>query len=124
MCSKKIILFWLLFTSVISKASKIEEAFEALKIYDYFKAKKLFYSQINQACNSAAAYGLAVIYYRNDNPFHQLDSAAKYISLSGNYFKLNRPKEIYAGFNLDSLSIFAMADSVAFKLINKANKTH
>lgn len=122
MCSKKVVLFCLMFCTVFSRASKIEDAFEALSIYDYFKAKKLFYSQINKPCNSAAAYGLATIFYRSDNPFHQLDSAAKYITLSGNFYKINRPTEPYGNFKFDSTLVFAMADSISNKLMNRAYK--
>jgi hypothetical protein len=54
--------------------SNIDKGFIALKEYDYFKARKIFYTcQIKY--QSLADFGLAVIYYRNDNPFHQIDSA-------------------------------------------------
>ncbi|MGZ4037238.1 MAG: WG repeat-containing protein, partial [Bacteroidia bacterium] len=63
---------------------------------------------------------LATIYYRSDNPFHQLDSAAKYITLSGNYFKMTHLKESYFGFTTDSASIAALADSIAARNFEKA----
>ncbi|MDP2386236.1 MAG: WG repeat-containing protein [Bacteroidota bacterium] len=62
-------------------ASKISKAYDALKIFDYFKAKKLFYSCLKKE-PVLATYGLATIYQRNDNPFHNLDSAYKYIERS------------------------------------------
>lgn len=57
-----------------SYAGSIESAFKALQQYNYFEAKKQFEKSLKKY-KSAANYGLAVIYSRNDNPFFQLDSA-------------------------------------------------
>ncbi|MFN7690888.1 MAG: WG repeat-containing protein, partial [Bacteroidota bacterium] len=54
--------------------SNVQRGFEALAIYDYFKAKKIFYN-CREKDRAAACFGLSVIYYRKDNPFHQIDSA-------------------------------------------------
>lgn len=69
-----------------SFGNKISEGFKALSIYDYFKAKQLFYKCLTKH-PSASAYGLATIYLRTDNPFTNIDSAAKYISISKTHFK-------------------------------------
>lgn len=116
----RVFLLFLFTISLTIKAGKIDKAFEALEIYDYFKAKKLFYSQLTKKNQWLAAYGLSIIYYRNDNPFHNLDSAAKYITLSGNSF-IHPKNELpnVAGFWVDSLSIRSLADSVASKAIFK-----
>jgi len=117
--------FLLIFLGICTfgaKASKIEEAYKALSIYDYFKAKKLFYSQLGKSSKSPAGKGLAIIFYRTDNPFHNLDSAAKYISISGNAFKEKRLKTTYSGFTTDSAGIAALADSIAVKIIQKLFK--
>lgn len=53
---------------------KIDKANEALTIYDYFKAKKL-YTELQHKKPVEANFGLAVIYSRKDNPFSNLDSA-------------------------------------------------
>lgn len=66
-------------------AGKIDKAFDALKIYDYFKAKKYFEKSL-RSDPSVAAFGMATIYYRHDNPFHSLDSAYKYVQLSETQF--------------------------------------
>lgn len=71
----------LLFFNVQLFAGRLERAFEALEVYNYFKAKDLFYKSLKRD-PAAAAYGLSIIYGRNDNPFHQLDSAYKYIVIS------------------------------------------
>lgn len=56
------------------RAGSIDDAFKALSQFNYFEAKKQFEKSL-KSNESAANYGLAVIYYRTDNPFHQLDSA-------------------------------------------------
>ncbi|MBP7809147.1 MAG: WG repeat-containing protein [Bacteroidia bacterium] len=106
------------------RASKIEAAYEALSIYDYFKAKKLFYGELKKSHKAAAAYGLATIYFRTDNPFSNTDSASKFITLAGNYYKTTRLKESYFNYKIDSLSILICADSIAEKSLLKASKTN
>jgi len=68
---------FLLLSSVL-RAGKIEQAFEALQIHDYFKAKRLFDKTIKTK-EAVSSYGLALIFYRSNNPFHSLDSAYYYI---------------------------------------------
>ncbi len=119
-----LLIFYLILTSLCAKAAKIEDAYEALGVYDYFKAKKLFYTELNKNHKAAAAFGLAIIYNRHDNPFFNTDSASKYITLSGNYFKTSRRKEAYSGFQIDSLGILAKADSIAQRSLLKASKTN
>jgi len=72
-------------------AGKLEKAFEALHIYDYFKAKSLFASSLKKH-PSAAAFGLATIYYRSDNPFHSYDSAFVYIQKAEQAYALTTEK--------------------------------
>ena len=93
-----------------SPASTIDKAYKALKEYDYFKAKKLFYSQLKKN-KVEAAYGLATIYYRNDNPFFKLDSAYKYVLICRDGFK-ELPVEKMAGLKLT----YAICDSVIHNL--------
>lgn len=120
MKARNFFIFYLILTGLATKASKIENAFEALSIYDYFKAKKLFYGELKKHHKAAAAFGLATIFNRSDNPFTNTDSASKYITLAGNYFKTQRIRESYFGFTIDSLSIPAWADSIAQKSFLKA----
>ncbi|MBS1634841.1 MAG: WG repeat-containing protein [Bacteroidetes bacterium] len=82
---KKIAILLGCFYYLAGFGSTIDEANKALSIYDYFKAKKLFYKSLRKS-PSDAGYGLSVIYYRTDNPFTNLDSAAKYIALSRQRF--------------------------------------
>lgn len=66
--------------------SRISAAYEALSVYDYFKARALFYASLSRY-PSEAGYGLATIYYRSDNPFSNIDSAARYIARSAKAFR-------------------------------------
>lgn len=75
----------ILFASHTAHAGKIKRGFQALQVYDYFKAKKLFEKGMKYS-PSAGAYGLAKIYMRSDNPFSSLDSAYKYVNLSKSFY--------------------------------------
>lgn len=68
-----------------ASAGSIDDAFKALSQFNYFEAKKQFEKSL-KSNESAANYGLAVIYFRKDNPFHQLDSA---------YTKIVRSEKAY-----------------------------
>lgn len=83
---KKYILVLCVICAFKGFGNKISAAYEALRVYDYFKARTLFYSSLSNY-PSEAGYGLATIYYRTDNPFSNIDSAAKYIARSAKTFK-------------------------------------
>lgn len=105
-------------------ASTINVAYKSLNQYDYFKAKKLFYKASKKHLNPFSAYGLATIYFRNDNPFFNLDSASKHINLSYNYFIYKQKPQQFFNFKIDSLNILKMADSIAnkaFEIVKKNN---
>ncbi|MFO0433835.1 MAG: hypothetical protein ACK5ZT_01215, partial [Sphingobacteriaceae bacterium] len=69
----QLILFFLFAVTTSVYSSKIKTAYEALSIHDYFKAKKTFYTLNKKKPNAQACYGLSIIYYRNNNPFHNYD---------------------------------------------------
>ncbi len=71
---------------------KISKGFEALDSYNYFEAKKYFEKSLKKK-ESPAAYGLSIIYFRNDNPFQNLDSAYHYSLLSIESFKDAKKKK-------------------------------
>ena len=94
----KRILLIIFLSSFLTEAysSQIDKGYEALRIYDYFKARQIFYKQLKKH-PAEAAFGLATIFYRTDNPFHQLDSSYKYISISqGNWEILDAEKSTKA----------------------------
>ncbi len=97
---------------------RLQKAYNALAIYDYFQAKELFYKSLKND-PVAASYGLSVIYSRNDNPFTQIDSAHKYINISEQKWAGVDAKSRldYLTVGVDSLSILSQAytiDSLAF----------
>ena len=92
-----------------SRASGIEKGYAALHEYDYFKAKKIFYTQLKKS-RAEAAFGLATIYYRNDNPFYNLDSSYKYISICRNSF-LNKKVSRF----VNDTSLISLHDSICSK---------
>lgn len=96
-------------------ASTISKAYEALSIYDYFKAKQLFYKSIKKQ-PAFAAYGLATIYARNDNPFSNYDSAAKYIYVASTQFK---DTATFSTFHISSSSIAQLAHYINDKAFQK-----
>lgn len=77
--------FILVFLPQFLFCSNITKAYDALSIYDYFKSKQFFYKAF-KTDKVNASYGLATIFFRTDNPFSNIDSAAKYISISKSLF--------------------------------------
>ncbi|MDG1842359.1 MAG: WG repeat-containing protein [Crocinitomicaceae bacterium] len=120
------ILIVVFFSPIKSNACKIDRAFEALEIYDYFKAKKLFYKAYKRN-KSAASFGLAKIYYRTDNPFHNLDSAKLYIQISEisindiNSKKIEKLNQL--GFNLKEVKKLKQKVGLSFFEIAKKINT-
>ncbi|MBC7695895.1 MAG: WG repeat-containing protein [Burkholderiales bacterium] len=91
--------------------NKISGAFEALSVYDYFKAKQLFYKAHKKyPCESS--YGLATIFYRSDNPFSNIDSAAKYIAVAKNQFK---DTVTFLTYHINKQSINDLVQKISYK---------
>lgn len=100
---RKIVALFIISFTLNASASKISDAYEALSIFDYFKAKQLFYKTYSKS-PSESSFGLATIYYRTDNPFSNIDSAAKYISICNTQFKDTITYSLYH-INLESIQI-------------------
>lgn len=119
-----VITTFLLVCGFAAIGGEIEKGYRALSIYDYFKARKLFYKQLKKH-PAEAAHGLATIYYRNDNPFHHLDSAYKYIVLSLDHFSLmpaENKTEARRKFAITDSSLLALHDSISWKAFAKLMK--
>lgn len=101
-------------------AGKIERAYEALNIFDYFTAKELF-EKVHDKEIVAAPFGLSIIYGRNDNPFYNLDSAYHYIlKADTSYSKLSfKEIEDLNELGVDSMRIENWKDSIDFKVYKK-----
>lgn len=79
-------LFLIFLTALTVTSCKVSKGFEALEVYNYFEAKKNFEKALKRH-TSPAAYGLSLIYFRKDNPFHDVDSAYHYSLLSVESYK-------------------------------------
>ncbi|MBK6526012.1 MAG: hypothetical protein IPG07_10990 [Crocinitomicaceae bacterium] len=113
---------WLLtISSGISFAGKIEKGYQALEIYNYFEAKKLFEESLKNNV-VPAAYGLSVIYFRTDNPFHNIDSAYNFIIRSMSSFpSLDLKSRLkIAELGVDSLSIVQQRERISEVLYIRA----
>lgn len=105
-------------------ASKLNQGFDALKMRDYFRSKKTFESILKKKADPYASYGLAVIFFRNDNPYANLDSAAKYVNLSYNVYRSKPKAKTIAEFSIDSLSILNLADSISMKMMTVVKRVN
>src|SRR5690606_26379583 len=106
-------------------SSKLNKSFSALEIHDYFKAKKYFQKSIKKH-RVPASYGLSIIYYRDNNPFYNLDSALKYIQDATYYFpKLTEKKKLkYSNLGVDSMSIYHQHFLIDEKCFELATQLH
>jgi hypothetical protein len=119
-----ILVLGLNFWSGSVNATNMKKGFEALEIYDYFKAKKIFSQGNKKHFDAYASYGLAWIYMKRNNPFHNLDSAAKYVNVSYNTFLIKSVPLVIGRFNVDSASIIHLADSISFLSYVRAKKVN
>ena len=109
----------------MAAANKIDQGYKALGQYDYFKAKKCFKKGLRRN-PAASAQGLAIIYFRNDNPFHNYDSAYFYINKSIEDWSQARQKQkekwkVY-GFTYDSIiHLRQNISSAFFRIANEMN---
>ncbi len=106
-------------------AGKVKRAFEALSVYNYFKAKELFEKKWDND-KVVASYGLSIIYGRNDNPFHNLDSAHLFIALAAsNFSTLEEKRKLkIKTFGVDSASIEGWKDTIDAKSFRYALKVN
>ena len=107
---------------MVPLSGKLKKGFAALKVYNYFEAKEQFYKALKND-SVPAAYGLSIIYGRDDNPFYQIDSAYKFISLAAdNYPKLeaNQKNEYAIDLGMDSTSIYMQVKHVDSLFFEKA----
>lgn len=99
--------------TLILIAGRVERGYKALYQFNYFKAKKLFEKSSKKKI-IASSYGLSVIYSKNNNPFHNLDSAYKFICLAQVNYLVAKPKTIekIKKLGVDSISIENLKDSI------------
>jgi tetratricopeptide (TPR) repeat protein len=114
-----------LFVSFSFSKGRVRKAFAALEVYNYFEAKNQFERSMKKY-PVAASYGLSIIYGRNDNPFHNLDSALKYVRSAYQIYpdRDEKKKDFIAEFGVNDSTImvqFHYVDSFAFE---KAKEEH
>ena len=87
-------------------SGKLRKGFKALEIYNYFDAKDYFYKALKKD-SVPAAYGLSIIFSRDDNPFFAPDSAWKFIQIATDKFPEldDKTKEDYLEIGVDSAAI-------------------
>lgn len=120
-----LLLILTLIFSLNLSAGKIEKAFKALDVYNYFEAKRLFEKSLKSDC-VAANYGLSIIYLRDDNPFFNLDSAHSTIIHAADHYSAlpEKTKLQYQEIKVDSLRIFEHRSKVANALYKRAKRIH
>lgn len=103
----------MLLTMTSVRAGRLEKAFKALEVHDYFKARELFRKEVKKH-PAAAWYGLSVISGRADNPFYELDSAYQFIVRSDLAFTAAPDKERMriGALGVSHTSIIAQRDHV------------
>lgn len=110
----KILVLFIICAFSNANAGSIDDAFKALNQFNYFEAKKQFEKSL-KSNQSAANYGLAVIYYRTDNPFHQLDSAYAAIVRSEKAYGAmkDKQKEALKKYQFDYAAIEALRKDIS-----------
>ncbi len=117
---RKISSIILICLSASLSANKISDGYKALSIFDYFKAKQLFQKSLHQF-PAEASYGLATIYSRTDNPFSNIDSAAKYVNISQTTFK---DTITFSSYHINANTISIVAHTISLKGFEKYNALH
>jgi hypothetical protein len=113
MLKRFLICLLLLVIHFVGLSNKIERAFTSLKELNYFDAKKCFEHELKKH-PVPASYGLSVIYFRKDNPFHNIDSAYHYIVIAeNNYFNLSSKDSLrFANFGVNYESILSLRTKI------------
>lgn len=147
MRNRLIVLFFIVFAFNLQAQKKLVKGFEALKIYNYFEARRLFNDELvkskitftphtlskkkavkNPQYLAAAAYGLSTIYAGTDNPFSNLDTAYLYARLADSLYFLATPaQQIKLRDKLlpvDSVTIDSLFSRIYARGFKEANKMH
>ena len=115
------ILALLLALSTTLQAGAIKNAFAALNMYDYFKAKALFTKAMKHDSVSSC-YGLSIVLSRNDYHFYNIDTAYMYLLKAKRIYTAATPKQKlkWKKFGIDTASIQFQKDTVELKGFKKA----
>lgn len=108
-----------------AQAASPAKGYDALMLKDYFKAKKIFTKGMKYNPESSS-YGLAIIYSRNDNPFHNKDSAYRYVVIADTSWQYAKDgkKEKWAVYTWTRAGIDSMKQVISDEFFREARKTH
>lgn len=100
--------------TVSAYAGRLERAFAALEMYNYFEARNLFEKETRKH-PAAAWYGLSVITGRADNPFFQIDSSHAAIERAAAAYGMldGKDRDRLAKLGVDSAAIHAQREHVS-----------
>jgi len=115
---------FVLSTTFVLQAGRIEKAFVSLDKQDYFKAKELFYKSLKTQ-EAVSTYGLAIIFHRTKNPFYSLDSAYFYINRAYELYPLlkKNPKQRFRMY-IDQYKIDSVRQSISTTFFTIAKEEH
>ena len=118
------VLFIGMLLTVTCYAASIEDAFKSLENYNYFEAKKLFEKFLKKEF-AASNFGLATIYFRTDNPFHNIDSAYACIVRSEKTYGAmkDKQKEKLKKYRFDYAAISSLRQNISTVLFQQAKKS-
>lgn len=113
-----------LLVSGTSIAGRVDKGYKALYLFDYFSAKTYFTKALKYN-ESPGAQGLAIIFYRDDNPFHSYDSALVYIQRSIATFDMvkERKRIKYAPYGFTKDSLYALRQKVSSRFFENVMDT-
>ena len=119
----RLALVFVVLVAHFSFGGKIQKGYAALQEYNYFKAKQLFEKSLKRNA-SPASYGLAIIYFRTDNPFHSLDSAKRFILKAEENYKFVKEKDRVKLklLGVDSLTIIETTRQISSGFFLRAKK--
>lgn len=89
---RRVLIAVIVFLPLLAIAGKLEKGFEALRIYNYFRAQQLFI-QCEDRHPAGAHYGLALIYSNDKNPFYNVSRAHHQVLSSQWAFATTSAKE-------------------------------
>lgn len=124
MNKKNLFLSLLIIAATVLYAGRLDKAFEALEMHDYFRAKELFEKSLKSDA-MLSHYGLSIIYSRNNNPFYNLDTAYAHIQRSLDAYDLIKPKDLKKLIeeeNINKDTLYAQRQNIASLALDEARK--
>ncbi|HWY99412.1 MAG TPA: hypothetical protein VNY36_10020, partial [Bacteroidia bacterium] len=120
------VLAFLLVSNSLLYAGAVKNAFAALSVYDYFKARTLFTKAIKHD-SVPCCYGLSVVLSRSDYHFCNVDTAYMFLLKAKDVFSratMKQKKNWRLAFGVDSSAILRQKDTIelkGFKIALSAN---